>query len=158
MAAQRVFACCEGVGDGVVTKVVTAAAALVLIASAPSAAKAVRADGPPTLTLTSVSVKRKPSGVTAYLNFCLSPGPGAAVITTETRKVGRRVVARDVSNDPLGVDLSTVQPRECVTRWLESWVVPGRLMGAGTYSVSIRVKDGYAQLSKAVGFSFLPGV
>jgi hypothetical protein len=35
---------------------------------------------------------------------------------------------------------------------------PGAADGAGTYSVSIRVKDGYAQLSKAVGFSFLPGV
>jgi len=102
-------------------------------------------------------VKRKPPAATVYLNFCLSPGPGAAVVTIETRKVGRRVVARQVSSDPLAVDVSGVQPRECVSRWLESWTVPARLMGAGTYYVSMRVKDGYGQLSKAVGFSFVPG-
>jgi hypothetical protein len=48
---------------------------------------------------------------------------------------------------------ASVGPRAAII----TWVVQPRLMGKGVYSVSFRVKDGYGQLSKVVGFSFNPG-
>jgi hypothetical protein len=131
--------------------------AAVAVLTLAGAGLASAAEAPPSIGLASVSVKRKPPTASVYLNFCASVGPRAAIITTETRRILSRVVARNVSPEPLGADLDRVYPRECVTRFLISWVVQPRLMGKGVYSVSFRVKDGYGQLSKVVGFSFNPG-
>ena len=111
----------------------------------------------PSLALTSATANRKPPRANVFLNFCAAIGPGARIITSETRLIGRRVVARHVSVDPLGVDLTTIYPRACTTRYQIGWVVSPRLMGPGVYSVSLRIEDGYGKLSKPVGFFFNAG-
>jgi hypothetical protein len=90
--------------------------AAVAVLTLAGAGLASAAEAPPSVALASVSIKRKPPTASVYLNFCASVGPGAAIITTETRRIGTRVAARNVSPEPLGVDLDRVYPRARASR------------------------------------------
>ncbi len=139
---------------------ITAALGVLLLALSLPAAAAEK----PSLELRSVTVKRyKPSGTfagasTVRLRLCLSTGPGAYISVHEKRSVGGKTKASNRWNDPLGVDLTRVYPRECVPNYLISWAVETRLIsGPGTYSVSIRVRDGYGVWTSPVSFSVKAG-
>lgn len=83
------------------------------------------------------------------VRMCLSVGPRAVILTRETRKVGARTKAVATTIDPLGVDLTQVYPYECVERYSMSWLVQSRfLVGGGTYSLNVRVRDGHGRMSK----------
>jgi hypothetical protein len=108
----------------------------------------------PTISITGVTVKRTAvrdalAGVASvHARICLSNGPGAAVLITETRRVGSCLKARATNIDPLGVDLSRTYPFTCVSNYLISWAVQARFMvGGGTYAVSIRIRDAFRRLS-----------
>jgi hypothetical protein len=118
----------------------------------------------PTLELTSAAVKRtKPNGrfagsVTLHVRMCLSVGPRAQLIVTETRRLGAAVKARATWTDPLGVDLVKVYPYDCVSGYMLSWVLGTRFsVGPGTYTVTVRLRDGYGRLTAPVLVSLRPG-
>ncbi len=76
------------------------------------------------------------------------------MITRETRKLGAATKSSRVFRDPLGVDLTRRYPYDCVSGYLLSWIVPARLLGGGgTYSVNVRVRDGYGRMSTPALFS-----
>ena len=136
-----------------------AAATLALTVALPAAA-AER----PSVKITSVTVKRtKPDGryagtVNVRLRLCISVGPQAHWRVQERRTVGGRTKASARWNDPLGVDLTQIYPRECVSNYVIGWAVPTKLIrGAGTYAVTIRARDGYGKWSAPVGFSVKAG-
>ena len=129
----------------------------VVVAAAPAAAA-------PKLELTSVTVKRTPPDggfagvVTIRVRLCLSVGPRAQLITTETRRVGSVTKAHGQQVEPLGVDLDKVSPYACVSNYMASWALQTRFaIGGGTYSVTIRARDGYGKLSAPIAFSVRPG-
>ena len=114
----------------------------------------------PTITLTSLTIKRSEARdgfagtVSIRFRMCLNAGPRAAIITRETRKVGATTKARRTSLEPLGVDLDDVYAYDCAANQSVAWAVPSRLfLGGGTYSADVRVRDGYGRLSAPVLFS-----
>lgn len=90
----------------------------------------------------------------ASVRFCAELGPRAVLFIRETRRWrgAQRAVRSTV--EPLGVDLDHVMPYRCVARFSIGWLVPTSLLvGGGTYSVSVRLRDGRLRLSRSVGFS-----
>ena len=127
----------------------------------PGRADAARA---PTAVLTSVAVKHtaRSNGfagtVAARLRICLSVGPRAVLLIEETRRVGTVTRARESWREPLGVDLDRVRPYACIGNYALSWALESRFVGPGSYTVRIRVRDGYGRLSDSVSFSLQPGL
>jgi hypothetical protein len=107
--------------------------AVVLVSVVPTAAAQ---RGPPTISLTSVSVKRtavrdRLAGIASvHARICLSNGPAAAILITESRRIGSAVKARGTTLDPLGVDLTRIHPYVCVSNYSISWAVQARFMWA----------------------------
>ncbi|MCS7007505.1 MAG: hypothetical protein RMM28_08980 [Thermoleophilia bacterium] len=121
---------------------------------------------PPSLSLISVSIKRdlrstgdRFAGVAEFrVRLCVSNGPRAMFQIRERRTVGGKPVVSEQWINPLGVDLAEIYPRTCVSNYLVSWAIKARLIGRpGTYSVTIRVRDGYGRWSNPVGASIKAG-
>lgn len=132
-------------------------AALSLCLAAPAAAGEAKR---PEVIITSVNVSRgavtdtTAGSAKIVVDACAAIGPRSVFTVTETRTLGKRRVARAVSRDPLGVDLDSVEPRDCFTGYTIAWTVAKKLLvGAGTYTVSVRVTDGYGHQSPAAVFS-----
>jgi len=132
--------------------------AVVLMSLVPTAGA--RQRRPPTISITSVSVKRTAvrdglAGIASVrARICLSNGPAAAILITETRRIGSVVKARATNLDPLGVDLTHTFPFTCVSNYSISWAVQARfIVGGGTYSVSIRIRDAFRRTSAPGSFS-----
>src|SRR5262245_9501032 len=87
------------------------------------------------------------------VRLCLSRGPRAAITTREVRRVGSAVKARGTRVDPLGVDLEKIYPYRC-SMFQIGWLVEARfVVGGGTYSARLRVRDGYGRLSAPLAFT-----
>lgn len=124
---------------------------LALALAAVQAAAAATAS--PKVTLTAITFKK--GTVDLRFRLCLSVGPRAVILTRETRRVGGRVVAANSAVDPLGVDMRDIAPYGCVSNYTSGWIVNRNLIGPGTYTMTLRVRDGYGILSKAVSFSIV---
>jgi hypothetical protein len=91
---------------------------------------------------------------TIRVRFCAEIGPHAVLLIRETRKTRGSTKASASSQEPLGVDLDRVQPYGCVRRFVVAWLVPAKLLrGTGTYSVTVRLRDGRGRLTRPIGFS-----
>ena len=61
--------------------------------------------------------------------------------------------ARGTTIDPLGVDLGKIYPYRC-SNYQIGWLVEARLvLGVGTYSARLRVRDGRGRLSAPLAFT-----
>jgi hypothetical protein len=136
---------------GAVIAALAAAATLV----SPSAAQ----DRRPEIVLKSLHFKRTAvrggfaASADLRVRLCLSVGPGAAITTRESRRVGSVVKARGTTIDPLGVDLGKIKPYRC-SNYQIGWLVQARfVLGGGTYSARLRVRDGRGRLSEPLAFT-----
>ncbi|MGH3133059.1 MAG: hypothetical protein ACRDNY_04850 [Gaiellaceae bacterium] len=87
------------------------------------------------------------------VKFCAEIGPRALIRIHETRKIGASIKASRKSVARLGAGVDRIQPYRCARRTVR-WRVPSRLLvGGGTYSVNVRVRDGRGRLSQPLGFS-----
>jgi len=92
------------------------------------------------------------------VRLCVSVGPRAIFSVRERRSDGGKTKAGYRWVDPLGVDLTRVYPRECVSNYIIGWAIKTQLIARpGTYSVVIRVRDGYGKWSEPVSFSVKAG-
>lgn len=136
---------------GVLLAALTTAAAL----AGPSATQNRR----PEIVLKSLTFKRTAvrDGFAASsdlrVRLCLSRGPRAAITTREVRRVGSVVKVRGTTIDPLGVDLGKIYPYRC-SQYQIGWLVESRfVVGGGTYSARLRVRDGRGRLSAPLTFT-----
>ena len=132
-----------------------AALATAATLAGPSAAQTRR----PEIDLQTVTFKRTAvrygfaASVELHVRLCLSVGPRAAITTREVRRVGSAVRSRGVRVDPLGVDLEKIKPYRC-SRLEIGWLVESRfVVGGGTYTARLRVRDGYGRLSAPLAFT-----
>ena len=135
---------------------------MVALLALPARAAAAQA---PTAVISSVAVKHTAPASSGYagsvevrLRICLNVGPRAVLLVDETRKLGTVTRASESWRDPLGVDLDRVRPYACLNDYVVSWALRSRFVGPGTYTVHIRIRDGYGRLSKAASFSLQPGL
>jgi hypothetical protein len=92
---------------------------------------------------------------TVRIRFCAEIGPRAVLLIRETRRFRGSTRATASLVEPLGVDLTVVMPHRCIARHTVGWLVASKLLvGGGTYSVSIRLRDGRGRVTRSVGFSF----
>jgi hypothetical protein len=122
------------------------------------------AAGGPSISLSRVTIERtKPDGgyagtVDLKFRLCAIIGPRAVILVREARVLGGVTKASYNWLDPLGVDLDRVYPYACEPNYQASWIVKTRLIrGPGTYTVSIRVRDGYGRVSAPISFSLKAG-
>jgi hypothetical protein len=139
-----------------------AAFALVAPLALPARAAAAQA---PTAVISSVAVKHTARASSGYagtvevrLRICLNAGPRAVLLVDETRMLGTVTRASESWRDPLGVDLDRIRPYACFGNYVLSWALKSRFLGPGTYTVRIRVRDGYGRLSNTASFSLQPGL
>jgi hypothetical protein len=143
------------------TGLALATLALLIPLTLPAEAAAAKA---PSAVITSVAVKRTaPSdgfagSVDVRLRLCESVGPGATILVRETRKIGTLTKASERWSDPTGVDLTRIYPYGCVSNYQVSWALKSRFVGPGTYTITIRIRDGYGRLSRPASFSLQPGL
>jgi hypothetical protein len=107
----------------------------------------------PTINIASVTYRRAAGSVDLRVRLCMSNGPGAVISIAEQRRLRGVRVGSDRSVDPTGVDLTRVYPYSCVAVYQIAWVLKPRLVGPGTYTATVRVRDGYGAWSAAVSFS-----
>jgi len=107
----------------------------------------------PTVSIASVTYRRAAGTVDLRVRLCLSNGPGAVISIGEQRRLHGVRMASDHSVDPTGVDLTRVYPYSCVAGYQIAWALKPRLVGPGTYTATVRVRDGYGTWSAAVSFS-----
>ena len=136
---------------GVLLAAVAAAATL----AGPSATQVRR----PEIALKSLTFKRTAvrNGFAASIDLgvrlCLSRGPRAVITTHEQRRRGSVVKARGTTVDPLGVDLGKIYPYRC-SQYQIGWLVEARfVVGGGSYSARLRVRDGRGRLSAPLAFT-----
>jgi hypothetical protein len=113
----------------------------------------------PELVLKSLTFKRTAvrggfaAGSDLRVRLCLNRGPRAVITTREVRRVGSVVKVRGTSVDPLGVDLEKIYPYRC-SMYQIGWLVEARfVLGGGTYSARLRVRDGRGRLSAPLNFT-----
>jgi len=107
----------------------------------------------PTIKIASVTYRRAAGTVDLRVRLCLSNGPGAVISIAEQRRLRGVRVGSGHSIDPTGVDLTRIYPYSCVAVYQIAWVLKPRLVGPGTYTATVRVRDGYGAWSAAVSFS-----
>jgi hypothetical protein len=136
---------------GVLIAALSAAATL----ACPSAAQNRR----PEIVLESLAFKRTAvrggfgARIDLRVRLCLRRGPRAAITTREERRVGSVVKARGTSIDELGVDLGKIYPYRC-SKYQIAWLAEARfVVGRGTYSAKLRVRDGRGRLSAPLAFT-----
>ena len=113
----------------------------------------------PEIVLKSVTFKRTAvrggfgASIDLGVRLCLSRGPRAVITTHEERRRGSVVKARGTSVDPLGVDLDKIYPYRC-SQYQIGWLVESRfIVGGGSYSARLRVRDGRGRLSAPLAFT-----
>ena len=124
--------------------------------------QAARAAPAPILELTSVAVTRIAGGygaeVAMHTRLCVSLGPAAAITTRQTRRTGAVTNAQQTLTEPLLAHLDRVYPYQCVRDYVISWLVPRRLLnGSGTYTATIRVRDGYGRWTRPIAVAVAAG-
>jgi hypothetical protein len=131
-------------------RVLVVAVVAVLVA-APAGARSERV---PTIRFNSATVKRTAvrdgyaGTVSVNARICVGGAPGPLILTTQTRRMGGKVKARLTTRDPLAVDSVDVLPYTCVDHYRVAWVVQSRFMvGGGTYTASLRIRNGSGVLS-----------
>jgi hypothetical protein len=135
--------------------VLLAALAAATTLAGPSAAQ----DRRPEIVLNSLAFKRTAvragfaASVDLRVRLCLSVGPRAVITTREERRVGSVVKARGITIDELGGDLGKIRPYRC-SAYQIGWLPEARfVVGGGTYSARLRVRDGRGRLSAPLAFT-----
>jgi hypothetical protein len=130
-----------------------------LAAAATLAGPSATQDRRPEIVLESLTFKRTAvrdgfaASIDLRVRLCLSRGPRAAITTHEVRRVGSVVKARGTTIDELGVDLGKIYPYRC-SKYQIGWLVEARfVVGGGTYSARLRVRDGRGRLSAPLAFT-----
>ena len=113
----------------------------------------------PEIVLKSLTFKRTAvhggfaASIELGVRLCLSRGPGTLITTREVRRVGSVVKARGTAVDELGVDLGKIYPYRC-SRYKIGWLVEARfVVGGGSYSARLRVRDARGRLSAPLTFT-----
>jgi hypothetical protein len=105
----------------------------------------------PTVQILRATLDRNVHTVDLRVRICFSAGPRAQVAITEHRTFhGRHATHRWA---PRGEDPTRVSPFTCRTGWRLNWLLEPRLRGPGTYTATIRVRDGFGRWSPAVAFT-----
>jgi hypothetical protein len=130
-----------------------------LAAAAALAGPAATQDRRPEIVLKSLTFKRTAvrggfaASIDLRVRLCLSRGPRAVMTTREVRRVGSVVKARGTTIDELGVDLGKIYPYRC-SMYQIGWLAESRfVVGGGTYSARLRVRDGRGRLSAPLAFT-----
>lgn len=108
---------------------------------------------PPTVKLVRASLDRAHRTVDVRLRVCFSAGPRARIVVHETRTLRGTERAHHEWVVPRAVEPVQVRPFSCVASWRLNWLLEPRLVGAGTYTASIRVRDANRIWARSVGFS-----
>ena len=130
-----------------------------LVAAATLAGPSATQDRRPAIDLESVTFKRTAvrggfaASIDLRVRLCLSRGPRAVITTREVRRVGSVVKARGFTIDELGVDLEKIYAYRC-SKYQIGWLVEARfVVGGGTYTARLRVRDGHGRLSAPLAFT-----
>jgi hypothetical protein len=107
----------------------------------------------PTISISDVVYRRGSGTVDLHVRLCLSNGPLALLSVTERRAVRGVQKATSTWSDPTGVDLTRVYAYACASAYQIAWALKPRLVGPGTYTATIRVRDGYGTWSRPISFS-----
>jgi hypothetical protein len=126
--------------------------AMLLSPRGPSRLDAAGSARAPKIRVSSIVYRRAAGTVDLHVRLCLSNGPGAKLSVIEQRAVHGAPRATARWADPTGVDLKHVYPYGCVSDYQIAWVLEPRLLGPGTYTATIRVRDGYGTWSGPVFF------
>jgi hypothetical protein len=101
----------------------------------------------PTITITRATIT--PTSVDLRMRFCTIVGPGARIVTIETRRLNGRVRGRVRGIEPLGVDLDRDYPYQCVG-YMIKWLREPQVRGPGVYTVALFVEDSHGRKSRTV--------
>jgi hypothetical protein len=130
-----------------------------LAAAATLAGPSATQDRRPEIVLKSLTFKRTAvrdgfaASIDLRVRMCLSRGPRAVITTREERRVGSVVKARGTTVDELGVDLGKIYPYRC-SMYQIGWLAEARfVVGGGSYSAKLRVRDGRGRLSAPLAFT-----
>jgi len=130
-----------------------------LAAAAALADPSATQDRRPEIVLKSVTFERTAvrggfgASIDLGVRLCLSRGPRAEITTREVRRVGPVVKARGTTVDELGVDLGRIYPYRC-SKYQIGWLVEARfVVGGGSYSARLRLRDGQGRLSAPLVFT-----
>ena len=130
-----------------------------LVAAATLAGPSATQDRRPEIVLKSLAFKRTAvrdgfaASIDLRVRLCLSVGPRAVITTREERRVGSVVKARGTTVDELGVDLGKIYPFRC-SKYQIGWLVEKRfVVGGGSYSAKLRVRDRHGRVSAPLAFT-----
>jgi hypothetical protein len=105
----------------------------------------------PTVQIMRATLDRNAHTVDLRVRICYSAGRRAQVTIIERRTFhGRHTTHRWA---PRGEEPTRVSRFTCRTGWRLNWLLEPRLRGPGTYTATIRVRDGFGRWSPAVAFT-----